>query len=74
APADAADALTPLRLQLALTDAAETTLADPALEARRLGHAALRGLPLLQLLARNTPGRVVLPTPGGPRLAVELNA
>ncbi|MFP5306752.1 MAG: beta-ketoacyl synthase chain length factor [Gammaproteobacteria bacterium] len=74
APADAADALTPLRLQLALTDAAETMLADSGLEARRRGHAALRGLPLLQLLARNTPGRVVLPTPGGPRLAVDLSA
>ncbi|MFA5938381.1 MAG: beta-ketoacyl synthase chain length factor [Sinimarinibacterium sp.] len=60
------------RLQLEPTDEPETTLADAALEAGRRGNAALRALPLLQMLARQQAARVVLPASGGQQLAVRL--
>lgn len=48
------------RMSVELTDAPAAPLADPALEALRLAIPALRGLPLLALLARGQPGRVTL--------------
>ena len=51
-------------LQLANLEAAETRMADAALEALRAGNAAARCLPLLRLLARHEPGTVVLPGVG----------
>ncbi|MEQ1440506.1 beta-ketoacyl synthase chain length factor [Fontimonas sp. SYSU GA230001] len=59
-------------LELGLTDAPETDCADEPLERARRGNPALRALPLLLLLARAQPGRVVLPMAGGRRLAVAL--
>ena len=47
-------------LALSLGDAAPAPLADPALEALRLGSPAARCLPLLQGLARKTSGAVAL--------------
>ncbi|WP_020647736.1 beta-ketoacyl synthase chain length factor [Solimonas variicoloris] len=52
-------------LDLALGDAAETTLEVSALEALRLANPALRALPLLQRVARGEAGTVVLPNAGG---------
>lgn len=59
-------------LTCAATSDAETTLADEDLETSRLGNPAGRALPLLQLLARESVGRVVLPMNGDTCLAVEL--
>lgn len=70
APAGETGAAT--RLQLALTDDAETRLADEKFEARRRGHTVLRALPLLQALARGEAARIVLPMPAAPNLAVDL--
>lgn len=54
---------------------AETTLHDAALESLRVGNPATRALPLLQRLARQDYGRVVLPlrSGGGANLAVEIH-
>ena len=48
-------------------------LSDPQLEALRTAVPAARSLPLLRLLARHEPGRVVLDYIGGQRLAVEVS-
>ena len=71
-PQDVAEAAGAPRLQIELTDAAETTLDDAALESARRGNAALRALPLLQLLARRQAAPVVLPAEGGKQIAVSL--
>jgi hypothetical protein len=60
-------------LRCAATADAETTLAQNSLEPLRLGNPAARALPLLQLLARGSAGRVVLPMNGDTRLAVEVH-
>jgi hypothetical protein len=54
-------------LGLAETLEPETALDDPALEAMRRAHPAMRALPLLCLLARRTAGTVRLPSGGGAR-------
>lgn len=51
-------------LELATTEAEETGMRDRALEALRLGNPAARVLPLLQALASDEGGAVVLPAPG----------
>jgi hypothetical protein len=61
-------------LTCATTIAAETTLAEPALDSMRLDNPAARALPLLQLLARASAGRVILPMNGASRLAVTLRS
>lgn len=71
-PENVPEALGAPRLQLELTDEAETTLTDVALESGRCGNAALRALPLLQMLAYRQPGRVVLPASGGRQVAARL--
>jgi hypothetical protein len=38
-----------------------TTMANPSLEAMRLGNPAARSLPLLALLAANSTGQITLP-------------
>ena len=48
------------RIDVALSDAPATPLAEAALEQLRLAIPALRGLPLLQLLATGSAGRVQL--------------
>jgi len=48
------------RLHLSLADAAESSMPDADLEALRVGNPALRGLPLLQAIARGGAARVVL--------------
>lgn len=48
------------RIEVSLTDTAPDSLADPALEALRVAIPAARGLPLLQCVAREAGGRVVL--------------
>ncbi len=60
------------QISVELTDAPATLLADPALEALRLAIPALRGLPLLQLLASGTPGRAHLDYLAPLSLAVSL--
>ena len=50
----------------------ETTFGDSALEELRLGNPAARLLPLLQMLAQQRVGSVVLPQGLGANLAVEL--
>lgn len=62
------------RLELSLLNAPETRLADPALEALRLGNPALRALPLLQALARGEAGEAVLALPGRLALRITLGA
>jgi len=59
-------------VRLELTDEAPTTLTDPRLEALRHQLPSARLLPLLRLLARGEPGRVVLAYLDGLSLAVEL--
>ena len=54
-------------------EAAADRLAEPQLEALRAALPAARSLPLLRLLARREPGRVVLDYVGGQRLAVEVS-
>lgn len=71
-PPAAPEAAGAAHLQLDLTDEPETTLVDAALDRARRGNAALRALPLLQLLARRQAGRVVLPASGGRHVAVRL--
>ena len=56
------------------TSAAETTLDEAALEQLRLGNPAARALPLLQTLALQRFGTVVLPMGLAANLAVELRA
>jgi hypothetical protein len=56
--------LAQLQLQWPCTDAA-TAMADPALEALRLGNPAGRSLPLLAALAQGQTGAVVLALDGG---------
>ena len=55
-----------------LTDAAADTLSEPQLEALRTSIPAARSLPLLRLLARREPGRVVLEYLPRSRLAVQV--
>jgi hypothetical protein len=71
APAPGATSLA--RLSAALTDAPCDRMADPALEALRAGIPAARSLPLLRLLARREPGRVVIEYLPGQPLAVEIS-
>jgi hypothetical protein len=58
-------------LRVAVTDDAETTLADPALEGMRRAIPAARSLPLLRTLARRESARVVLEYLEGSRVSVE---
>lgn len=58
-------------LQVALTDEAETTLDEPALERLRRAIPAARSLPLLRSLARRESGRLVLEYLDGLRVSVE---
>ncbi len=60
------------RLTVRLDDGAATTLADPVLEALRLSNPALRGLPLLDCLARRAAGEVRLEYLAPLTLAVEV--
>lgn len=48
------------RITAALSDAPRDRMSDPQLEALRAGVPAARSLPLLRLLARHEPGRVVI--------------
>jgi hypothetical protein len=59
-----------LRLACSMTNDPEHTLADASLESLRCANPATRALPLLQLLARRAPGRIVLPMGSGGNLAV----
>jgi hypothetical protein len=61
-------------LSCATTAAAETPLADTALEPVRLGNPATRALPLLQRLALRSFGSVVLAMAPDASLSVELSA
>ena len=61
-------------LSCTITGDKEDPLADAALETLRLGNPAARALPLLSRLARNEPGRVVLPGANGGNLAVDVSA
>ena len=54
-------------------ESAVDRLADPQLETLRAALPAARSLPLLRLLARKEPGRVVLDYIGAQRLAVEVS-
>jgi hypothetical protein len=49
------------RMRLSLADEAESPLQDAALEDLRQGNPALRGLPLLRVIARGETARLVLP-------------
>lgn len=60
------------RLSLALVDEGETPLEDAALENLRRGNPALRGLSILQAVARSAAARVVLPQVPGCNVAVEV--
>lgn len=60
------------RITAALGEAPADPLADPALEALRVGVPAARSLPLLRLLARREPGRVALEYLPRQRLIVEV--
>jgi hypothetical protein len=62
------------RVAIALTPEAPTALDEPALEALRRGIPAARALPLLRLLARDEPGRVVLQYLDGLSLGIERHA
>ena len=55
-------------LELRPADAAETRLADPALEAARQGNPAARSLALLAALARSSAGEIVLKYVAGTHL------
>lgn len=61
-------------LELALTDAPADTLTDPALETLRRAVPAARSLPLLQRLARQAGGDLVLDYLDGRQLAVGVAA
>lgn len=61
------------RISVEPSSAAPTLIANPALEAVRRDIPAARSLPLLQLLAAGTPGRVVLEYLDGMALAVEVH-
>jgi hypothetical protein len=54
--------------------AAETKLEESALEQLRLGNPAARALPLIQMLAQQRTGSVVLPLREGANLGIELRA
>ena len=56
------------------TSAAETKLGESALEPLRLGNPAARALPLIQMLAQQRFGSVVLPLRVGANLAIDLRA
>jgi hypothetical protein len=56
------------------TSSMETTLDETALEQLRLGNPAARALPLMQMLALQRFGSVVLPLGLAANLAVELHA
>jgi hypothetical protein len=56
----------------ATRDESETAMACDALESLRTGNPASRALPLLALVARGKPGRVVLPAANGNLLAVTM--
>ncbi|HEX4024023.1 MAG TPA: beta-ketoacyl synthase chain length factor [Steroidobacteraceae bacterium] len=75
-PEPAADPAPPAapRLCVDFTDAAPTAMADAALEALRREIPAARALPLLELLAAERGGRVVLDYLQGTRLEVQLEA
>ena len=60
------------RVNIELTKGEPTRLGDAALERLRIGIPAARSLPLMSLLARGEPGRVVLEYLDGLSLAVEL--
>ena len=60
------------RITAALTDSPCDRMADAGLEALRAGVPAARCLPLLRLLARREPGRVVIEYVAQQRLAVEV--
>jgi hypothetical protein len=61
------------RLACEMTTDEESRMSDPELEALRLGNPASRALPLLQVLAGEQPGRVVLPAANGSRLSVTVD-
>ena len=60
------------RVHLSLADEAESPLSDAALEELRRGNPALRGLPLLQAIARGAAARMVLPQVSGCNLVLEV--
>jgi len=60
------------RLQLTLSDAVATSMQNDALESLRRSIPAARSLPLLEHLARQRPGTVVLDYLDGARLALEV--
>jgi len=60
APEATSRSLTAIDLELGPAGAAESRLADPGLEAIRVGNPAARSLPLLATLARGIAGEVVL--------------
>jgi hypothetical protein len=62
------------RLEVSLIEAPADTVADPGLERLRASIPAARSLPLLGLLARATPGRVIIDYLEPRRLAVEVSA
>jgi len=60
------------RLEVELVEAAADSMGHPSIEALRRQIPSARGLPLLQALARGTPGRVVLDYLDPLRLAVDV--
>ncbi|MDB6090225.1 MAG: hypothetical protein JWN85_3009 [Gammaproteobacteria bacterium] len=61
-------------LTATLTDAPADRIADPLLEAARSSIPAARSLPMLRMLARREPGRVVIDYLDVQRVAVEVSA
>jgi hypothetical protein len=71
APA-AGNALAAIEIESAPAHAVETRLADPILEAVRLGNPAARCLPLLAALAKGTDAEIVLECAIGASLRVRV--
>jgi hypothetical protein len=71
-PAPAPNSYARLSASLAGAATAADQLAEPGLEALRAAVPAARSLPLLRLLARREPGKVILDYLGEQRLAVEV--
>ena len=62
------------RIAMSIGDGSADTIADSGLEALRVGNPAARALPLLQALAREAAGEVLLPTVSDRVLRVRLEA
>lgn len=63
-----------VRLELELSELPPSTMREPRLEAMRVSIPAARGLPLLEGIARNHGGRVVLDYLADTRLAITIDA